>query len=110
MGPLERTIAWQLSGDRKAPYETRIDGQHWRIRVNDFPRVPHLYTLLIDELEVEQFTDWPACWNRPRLPGTEGGEPSIPERPFDPNQKDEYDEAAEKFERTKRIKPSKLVK
>ena len=103
MGPRDRTIDWQLSDERTAPYQARVDGQEWRIRVNDFPRVRHLYTLLIDGQAVEEFTDWPASWTRPPLPGTEGTpEPVVP-KPVDENQKDEYERAIEQFERTKNI-------
>jgi hypothetical protein len=57
-------IAWERSGDGEFPYRAVIDGSTLVIRVNDFPAEP-LYTLLINDEEVEDLEDWPSAWVRP---------------------------------------------
>jgi hypothetical protein len=57
-------IAWKRSGDGEFPYRAVIDGNTLVIRVNDFPAEP-LYTLLINDEEVEDLEDWPSAWLRP---------------------------------------------
>lgn len=57
-------IAWEATGDAEFPYRAEIAGRSFTIRVNDFPAEP-LYTLMIDNQEVEDLEDWPAAWVRP---------------------------------------------
>jgi len=35
----------------------------WKIRLNDFPEEP-MYTLIVEEKEVLNFTDWPDSWKK----------------------------------------------
>lgn len=57
-------ITWAGTGDGEFPYRIEIRGHVFTIRVNDFPAEP-LYTLLIDDREVENLEDWPPAWIRP---------------------------------------------
>lgn len=62
--PSLRSIAWQRSSRAEFPYLAEVDGQHWVVRVNDFP-AEAMYTLLIDGAERADYDDWPAAWRRP---------------------------------------------
>ena len=59
-----RRVTWRATGKGEFPYEADVDGQMWRVRVNDFPAEP-MYTLLVDGDEVETFDGWPPAWVRP---------------------------------------------
>jgi molybdopterin/thiamine biosynthesis adenylyltransferase/rhodanese-related sulfurtransferase len=61
---LAEKIAWRKTADPSYPYETEIDGEPCVIRLGDFPD-EHLYTLLVDDVEVIAFDDWPTQWKRP---------------------------------------------
>jgi len=63
--PRQRPLAFVATGNAELPYETWFRGEHWEVRINDFP-AEELYTLLIDGREVESFSEWPAVWRRPR--------------------------------------------
>lgn len=45
-------------------YEADVGGASGQIRMNDFPDEP-LYTLLIDNVEVIHFNEWPERWSKP---------------------------------------------
>jgi len=60
---LAEKLAWQKTADPKHPYETNLDGERCVIRVNDFPD-EHLYTLIVNGVEVADFDDWSATWKR----------------------------------------------
>ncbi|MEV6869005.1 hypothetical protein AB0M44_49605 [Streptosporangium subroseum] len=60
-------IVWERTGDAQFPYRAELDRNTLIIRVNDFPAEP-LYTLLINEVEVEDLEDWPKAWVRPKHP------------------------------------------
>jgi len=62
---LNLPINWEATGNPLYPYKVQIDGKEWFIRLNDFPEEPH-YTLLIDNLEMFNFDDWPVDWIRKR--------------------------------------------
>jgi hypothetical protein len=57
-------IVWEPTGDGEFPYRAVVDGNTFIIRVNDFPAEP-LYTLLVNDDEVEDLEDWPSAWVRP---------------------------------------------
>ncbi len=57
-------IQWIATGDEIAPYRAFVNGEKWVIRINDFP-AEHLYSLIVDEREMEHFDDWPSSWLRP---------------------------------------------
>lgn len=47
------------------PYEADVGGARWRVRVNEFPEEPSLYSLLVGDEVVEELMEWPAAWTRP---------------------------------------------
>jgi hypothetical protein len=61
---LAEEVVWEKSLDPLRPYAVEIDGEHRVIRLNDFPD-EHLYTLIVDEVEIADFSDWPEWWRRP---------------------------------------------
>jgi hypothetical protein len=92
----ERTIEWTASGDAERPWEARVDGERWQIRLND-GMAPRLYTLVIAGTAAEEFAEWPKTWTRPPAPGVDMAELR------------EMELERAKFERTKDVAPSKLV-
>jgi hypothetical protein len=62
--PFERPITWERATSVDYPYRAAVDGQMWRLRLGDFP-MERLYTLEIDNEDVEGFDDWPEAWVRP---------------------------------------------
>lgn len=60
----EEEIAWTESNDPSYPYQAELAGARLLIRVNDFPD-QKLYTLVVDDLAVAGFDDWPEQWIRP---------------------------------------------
>lgn len=62
--PHDQRIIWQRTNHSEFPYETKVDGVRWQIRVNDFP-AEALYTLLIAGQEREDYDEWPSRWRRP---------------------------------------------
>ncbi|GAB2660944.1 hypothetical protein GCM10027068_46260 [Prescottella soli] len=61
---LARILSWQDTGDAVVPYRRSIRGRDLRIRLGDFP-AEALYTLLDGDEPIEEFDDWPECWQRP---------------------------------------------
>ncbi len=59
-------IEWKRSGDPGFPYYADVNGQQWKIKVNDFPE-DDLYTLMIGQKSVN-FNDWPVAWERASRP------------------------------------------
>lgn len=45
-------------------YEANVGRLEGRVRMNDFPDEP-LYTLLIGNIEVIHFNEWPVTWSKP---------------------------------------------
>jgi len=62
---LEQRIMWQPSEDPEYPYVADLEGERCLVRVNDFPD-DHFYTLIVGDLEVAQFDEWPKHWRRAR--------------------------------------------
>jgi len=62
-----RPILWSNTGDGEFPYRTELDGYTLIVRVNSFP-AESLYTLLINNVEVEDLEHWPKAWVRPGRP------------------------------------------
>ncbi len=62
--PFEQTIEWRRTPDAEFPYEAEVGGVTWRIRVNDWPDNPTVYTLLLGDRALD-FNDWPKGWTRP---------------------------------------------
>ena len=61
---LARAITWTSSGDVFHPWAAEVDGQRWRVRLNDFPD-DIMYTLVVGDAEIGGFHDWPVAWQRP---------------------------------------------
>jgi len=61
---LAEKIVWRKTPDLKHPYVAEVEGEKCIIRLNDFPD-EHLYTLIVNEVEVADFDDWSAQWRRP---------------------------------------------
>lgn len=61
---LARKISWRKNADHLYPYVAYVDGEKCVIRLNDFP-AEHLYTLITDDVEMADFSDWPEQWTRP---------------------------------------------
>jgi hypothetical protein len=58
-----RQVAWTASGDLQHPWTADVDGQTWRVRLNDFPD-DLMYSLLIGDAASGDFHDWPETWQR----------------------------------------------
>ncbi|MGV2288357.1 hypothetical protein AAHK20_06545 [Trinickia sp. YCB016] len=60
------SIAWRAScfNELGIVYEASVEQSKGRIRVNDFPD-EFLYTLLIDDVEIIHFNEWPESWSKP---------------------------------------------
>ena len=66
-----RPVPWRTaSGGSKIKFEAAVGDSRWTVRMNDFPDEP-LYTVLIDDVEVMHFDDWPWIWKKPGFPKTE---------------------------------------
>jgi hypothetical protein len=63
---LARSVAWSLADDPECPWLADVDGQRWRVRLNDFPDEP-MYGLAIENKCVGNFHDWPETWIRPAI-------------------------------------------
>lgn len=62
-----KKIRWSENNDLMDaalyPYKSVVDGQHWALRVNDFPAEP-LYTLFIDGKPIITVDGLPDGWER----------------------------------------------
>jgi uncharacterized protein YjaG (DUF416 family) len=56
-------LSWTKTSDTAQPWEVEVDGQCWRVCINDFPD-EIMYTLLVNGVVVGDFHDWPAAWTR----------------------------------------------
>lgn len=61
---LEERVVWRPGASAEYPYEGELDGERLVIRVNDFPN-ENLYTLIVNDVEVASFDDWPNQWTKP---------------------------------------------
>jgi hypothetical protein len=53
-----KNIVWKKGSNPQYPYVTDFEGKKCVIRLNDFPE-EHLYTLIVDGVEIENFDDYP---------------------------------------------------
>jgi hypothetical protein len=76
---LEEPILWSSEDSTVYPYSATKGGVRLLLRINDFPD-KHLYTLMVDDKELESFDDWPDVWIRPEPyeHAPDGGSVSIP--------------------------------
>jgi len=91
-----REVLFHETGDARVPFAATVDGERWRVRLNEFPEEPSLYTLIVDGEVVEELMEWPKAWQRGAA--------------ADAHEQAEYDREIEQLARTRHIKPSKLVK
>lgn len=61
---LEEELAWKRGPHPTFPYEAKFHGERLVIRLNDFPD-EKLYTLIVNDEEVDSFDDWPDQWAKP---------------------------------------------
>lgn len=59
----KQTIFWAKTTQAEFPYLANVNGQVWRIRINDFPE-ENLYTLFIQDQEIGSFDEWSALWQK----------------------------------------------
>jgi glycosyltransferase involved in cell wall biosynthesis len=59
----EEAVVWKPGTDPAYPYEAEVGGDKLLIRLNDFPD-ENLYTLVVGDVEVANFDDWPRHWIR----------------------------------------------
>jgi len=62
---LQRVVKWLDTGGLDLPWQAVVDGKTWRVRLNNFPEEPFLYTLFIEGGSIGDFNDWPHNWSRP---------------------------------------------
>ncbi len=60
---LKESITWEGTKDPECPYSAKINQDKCLVRLNDFP-AESLYTLIVNDKEVEDFEDWPEHWIR----------------------------------------------
>ena len=61
---LKEKIVWQKNAEPNYPYFASENGNSYLMRLNDFPS-ESLYTLIVNDVEVEDLDDWPEQWIRP---------------------------------------------
>ncbi len=60
---LARAVAFADTGDANYPWAAQVDGERWRVKLNDFPDAL-MYSLVIGAAEAGDFHDWPETWLR----------------------------------------------
>ncbi|HSO74440.1 MAG TPA: hypothetical protein VLU47_06350, partial [Blastocatellia bacterium] len=57
----EESITWEETRDPEYPYCAKVNQDNYLIRLNDFPD-ESLYTLVVNNEEIEDLEDWPERW------------------------------------------------
>lgn len=60
---LARELSWRSTGDPIFPWAAEVDGNSWRVRINDFPD-ELMYSLMVGSESAGDFHDWPETWQR----------------------------------------------
>jgi hypothetical protein len=60
---LARALSWRSTDDPIYPWAAEVDGNSWRVRINDFPD-ECMYSLIIGSETAGDFHDWPETWQR----------------------------------------------
>ena len=63
-----KKVVWIATRDPIFPLRAEIDGRPFRIRVNDWPDSPTVYSLVASDGRALDFDDWPPTWARPEAP------------------------------------------
>lgn len=61
---LTQEISWNLSRNPDYPFNANVNGNEYKIRLNDFPENV-AYTLIVNNTPVISFDDWPSSWKKP---------------------------------------------
>lgn len=61
-----KNVQWQQTRDAEKPFESKVDGKSWKLRINDFPE-EELFTLLINGKAIMSFSETPENWSFPSL-------------------------------------------
>lgn len=60
-------LHWSKTADAELPYEAKLGGRSFRLRINDFPEEPY-FTVMEGERELLDIAGWsegwPSCWTR----------------------------------------------
>ncbi len=56
-------VMWSKTDDAEHPFFAKVYNENWKIRINDFPE-EHLYTLIVEGVEISHFDDWPQNWSK----------------------------------------------
>ncbi|MBI4140650.1 hypothetical protein HY485_02315 [Candidatus Woesearchaeota archaeon] len=56
-------IVWSHTNNPELQYQANVDKDKLVLRINDFPDEP-LYTLVVNDLPLTSFSDWPENWKR----------------------------------------------
>lgn len=64
---LGKKITWREGPDPLYPFVADFGGEKCVIRLNGFPD-KHLYALIVNDVEIADFSDWPGQWMRPHKP------------------------------------------
>ncbi|MEK6299997.1 MAG: helix-turn-helix transcriptional regulator [Acidobacteriota bacterium] len=54
-------MTWEETKDPEYPYSAKVNQDNYLIRLNDFPD-ESLYTLIVNNEEIEDLEDWPERW------------------------------------------------
>ncbi len=57
----KESITWEETGDPEYPYSAKVNQDNYLVRLNDFPD-ESLYTLIVNNEEIEDLEDWPERW------------------------------------------------
>jgi phosphatidylinositol kinase/protein kinase (PI-3 family) len=61
----EQEVQWnEQAGDVNYPFISIVDGEEWKLRLNDFPE-EYLYTLIVNDKAIFSFNDLPETWKYP---------------------------------------------
>ena len=60
---LTHELNWRDTGDVDFPWATEVDGETWRVGLNDFPD-DLMYTLIVNDTVIGKFHEWPQSWIR----------------------------------------------
>ena len=96
MERIKLPINFESTEDSRFPYRASVNGEHWVVRINEFPESPSLYTLFVNDTAVEELMEWPNAWNRPAFE-------------IDNTERNEYERELKHFEQTRNIRPSDLI-